>query len=62
MNTIMLLICIVCVMLSGCAVAQLAPSLRYCDKISYERNGREINITAHCFEAVDPAFPVPMPK
>lgn len=48
---------------TGCmALAQSLPSLRYCDQVSYERAGREITITAHCFEAVEPAFAVPVPK
>jgi hypothetical protein len=46
----------------GCALAQQVPSLRYCDKVEYKRYGREIDITAHCFEAIEPAFPVPIPK
>jgi hypothetical protein len=48
--------------LSGCQLAQMAPSLRYCDSISYQRHGREIDINAHCFEAIEPAFPIAVPK
>lgn len=48
--------------LGGCAIAQYLPTLKYCDQIKYERVGREITITAHCFEAVEPAFPLPLPK
>lgn len=48
---------------AGCAqLAQSLPSLRYCNEVSYTRQGRDITITAHCFEAVEPAFPVPLPR
>lgn len=49
------------ILLGGCALAQQAPSLKYCDSVKYERTGREITITAHCFEAVEPMMPVPLP-
>lgn len=47
--------------LTGCAVVSQLPSLKYCDSVSYTREGREINITAHCFEAVESMIPLPMP-
>jgi len=50
------------VSMGGCALLQSAPTLRYCDHVQYERTGRDINVTAHCFEAVEPAFAVPVPK
>jgi len=46
-------ICLLAIALSGCAAIQQAPSLKYCDRVSYERAGREITITAHCFEAIE---------
>jgi hypothetical protein len=49
-------------MLGGCAqLAQTLPSLRYCDTVEYKRHGREIDITAHCFEAIEPALPLGLP-
>lgn len=54
---------LVLALLSGCAqLAQNLPSLRYCDSVKYERAGRDINLTAHCFEAVEPAMVIPVPK
>lgn len=49
------------VLLGGCALVSQVPSLRYCDSVKYERSGRSIEISAHCFEAVEPAFPIPLP-
>ena len=49
-------------LVTGCQLAQQVPSLRYCDRVEYKRTGREIEITAHCFEAIEPALPVPLPK
>lgn len=35
--------------LTGCsAVAELIPSLKYCDAVDYKRVGVDINITAKC--------------
>jgi uncharacterized protein YceK len=35
--------------LSGCsAVAEMIPSLKYCDKVDYQRNGVDIDIKAKC--------------
>lgn len=50
------------ILLGGCALVQQAPTLKYCDTVKYERTGREINITLHCFEAVESMLPIPLPK
>ena len=35
--------------LAGCsAVAELIPSLKYCEKVDYQRNGVNIDIKAKC--------------
>lgn len=52
---------LLCALLGGCAVAQSLPSLRYCDTVDYKRHGRDIDIIAHCFEAVESAIPLPLP-
>ena len=53
---------LIALVLPGCAALQQVPSLRYCDNVKYERMGREIVLTAHCFEAIEPAIPIPVPK
>lgn len=48
--------------LSGCQLAQYAPSLKYCETVTYERHGRNIHIEADCFEAVESAVPIAVVK
>ena len=36
-------------LLAGCSIAaELIPSLKYCDKVDYQRNGVDIDIKAKC--------------
>ncbi len=58
MNMQLLAILVLC--LGGCALAQQAPSLQYCDKVAYRREGRDITVTMHCFEAVESMLPLPI--
>lgn len=48
------LLVLLVVTLNGCALASQLPSLKYCNDVSYQRVGRAITISAHCFEAVEP--------
>ena len=43
------IILLACVAGSGCAtVAANTPSLQYCDKVSYQRAGNLVTLTAEC--------------
>lgn len=42
------------IVVSGCAsVAERIPSLRYCEKVSYERTGAKMLLKAECTLPVD---------
>ncbi len=47
-------------LLGGCALVQQAPSLKYCDHVSYTRDGRKVHVEADCFEAVESMLPLPI--
>lgn len=42
--------------ISGCALAQQLPSMQYCEKVSYERDGNKINIKAQCSAPISKGF------
>lgn len=44
-----ILIMTLAVLLSGCAqLAQITPSLQYCDRVEYLRQGNQITLKAEC--------------
>lgn len=57
------LIAIALLALSGCAalVGNL-PTMQYCDKVTYVRNGNQIKMTAECAAPIGGgSLPVPLP-
>lgn len=52
---------IIALALGGCAAFWQQPTFEYCDRVSYQRTGNAIDITAHCAAPIGQGnLPVPV--